>query len=145
VDTGGPEGLLYRALRTPLDACGHALEISGSEGWGFESLRACHAKPLLRRRFRRAESAATFRWPTLWGPYSSPATFEELEALSCERYVLLRHDAITARDCRIECAGGCAGSLTGMSDMRGLGRRDALTSGWVPVERGAGDKASSGV
>ncbi len=31
----------------------------------------------------------------------SPATFEELEALACERYVRLRHNAITARDCRI--------------------------------------------
>jgi hypothetical protein len=28
-----------------LDACGHCLEIYGSEGWGFESLRACYESP----------------------------------------------------------------------------------------------------
>ncbi len=32
----------FRAVWTPVDCCGHFLEIYGSEGWGFESLRACH-------------------------------------------------------------------------------------------------------
>ena len=36
---------------TDVDACGHRLEIYGSGGWGSESLRACCAKPLLRRGF----------------------------------------------------------------------------------------------
>jgi hypothetical protein len=31
----------YQPVWTPLDGRGHGLEIYGSEGWGFESLRAC--------------------------------------------------------------------------------------------------------
>ena len=34
-------GLLFRAVWTAVDGCGHSLEIYGSGGWGFESLRAC--------------------------------------------------------------------------------------------------------
>jgi hypothetical protein len=36
-----------------VDAHGHGLEIYGSGGWGFESLRACGRKPLFRRGFLR--------------------------------------------------------------------------------------------
>jgi hypothetical protein len=30
-----------------MDIPEHPVEIYGSEGWGFESLRACYPKPLL--------------------------------------------------------------------------------------------------
>jgi hypothetical protein len=39
VDTRGLRSPSFRALRTPTDAHGPRLEIFGSEGWGFESLR----------------------------------------------------------------------------------------------------------
>ena len=41
-----------------MDARGHRLEIYGSGGWGFESLRACRAKPLFRQGFGASEVAA---------------------------------------------------------------------------------------
>ena len=41
VDSCGPECLPFRPLWTRVDGCGRGLEIYGSEGWGFESLRAC--------------------------------------------------------------------------------------------------------
>jgi hypothetical protein len=40
VDSSGPESPLFRPVRTPLDTCGHGLEIYGSGGWVFESPRA---------------------------------------------------------------------------------------------------------
>jgi hypothetical protein len=33
VDAGGLESPSFRATWTPVDACGHHLEIYGSEGW----------------------------------------------------------------------------------------------------------------
>ena len=45
VGAGGPESLWFRAVRTSVDAHGHRLEIYGSGGWGFESLRACDKSP----------------------------------------------------------------------------------------------------
>jgi len=48
VDAGGIEGLLFRPVWTAMDAHGRCLEIYGSEGWGFESLRACHTCPSAR-------------------------------------------------------------------------------------------------
>ena len=39
------EARYCQALWTVLDVCGHGLEIYGSGGWGFESLRACCARP----------------------------------------------------------------------------------------------------
>jgi len=41
VDADGLESLSFRAVWTAADGCGRRLEIYGSEGWGFESLRAC--------------------------------------------------------------------------------------------------------
>ena len=41
---GSPQ---FQAGSTLIDTRGHRLEIYGSGGWGFESLRACCAKPLL--------------------------------------------------------------------------------------------------
>jgi hypothetical protein len=38
-DARGLGGLWFQALRTVLDFRGPGLEIYGSEGWGFESLR----------------------------------------------------------------------------------------------------------
>jgi hypothetical protein len=35
------ECLSFRAVWTAVDTRGRRLEIYGSEGWGFESLRAC--------------------------------------------------------------------------------------------------------
>ncbi len=52
MDAGGIETLSFRAVWTVVDAYGHGLEIYGSEGWGFESLRAC--------RFLKAASWAAF-------------------------------------------------------------------------------------
>ncbi len=46
VDPGGIGSLQVRPAWTLVDASGHGLEIYGSGGWGFESLRACHRKPL---------------------------------------------------------------------------------------------------
>ncbi len=45
VDACGIESPPFRAVWTAVDGCGHRLEIYGSEGWGFESLRACHGSP----------------------------------------------------------------------------------------------------
>jgi hypothetical protein len=45
MDVDGIESPLFRAVWTVVDAHGHGLEIYGSEGWGFESLRACR-RPL---------------------------------------------------------------------------------------------------
>jgi hypothetical protein len=39
VDAGGIESLSFRAVWTVVDTCGHGLEIYGSGGWGFKSLR----------------------------------------------------------------------------------------------------------
>ena len=39
MDVCGIESLSFRAVWTSVDAHGHPLEIYGSEGWGFESLR----------------------------------------------------------------------------------------------------------
>ena len=44
-DACGIERLPLRAVRTAVDACGHGLEIYGSEGWGFEFSRACKRNP----------------------------------------------------------------------------------------------------
>jgi hypothetical protein len=41
MDTRGIESLPFRPVWTAVDAYGRRLEIYGSEGWGFESLRAC--------------------------------------------------------------------------------------------------------
>jgi hypothetical protein len=41
VDTDGIGTVQDQDVGTFLDAGGHRLEIYGSEGWGFESLRAC--------------------------------------------------------------------------------------------------------
>jgi hypothetical protein len=41
MDAGGLGSASLQALRTPVDTHGHGLDIYGSEGWGFESLRAC--------------------------------------------------------------------------------------------------------
>ncbi|MBT8194278.1 MAG: hypothetical protein KJP22_12810, partial [Acidimicrobiia bacterium] len=41
VDAGGLKRPSFRPVWTPTDARGHGLEIYGSEGWEFESLRAC--------------------------------------------------------------------------------------------------------
>ncbi len=41
VDTCGIESLSFRAVWTAVDCCGLRVEIYGSEGWGFQSLRAC--------------------------------------------------------------------------------------------------------
>jgi hypothetical protein len=41
VDVCGIESLSFRHVWTAVDTHGHGLEIYGSEGWGFESLRAC--------------------------------------------------------------------------------------------------------
>ena len=46
MDAGGIETLSFRLVWTAVGACGRGLEIYGSEGWGFESLRACDWKPL---------------------------------------------------------------------------------------------------
>ncbi len=43
VDGCGIESSSFRAVWTPVDVCGHGLEIYGSEGWGFESIRECHS------------------------------------------------------------------------------------------------------
>lgn len=63
-DAGGLESSSFRATLTPVDICGHGSEISGSETWGFEPVRACCAKPLvdvglraLRQRMRHAVGA----------------------------------------------------------------------------------------
>ena len=45
VDAGGIERLWFLAVWTAMDTCGYGLEIYGSEGWGFEPLRACHRNP----------------------------------------------------------------------------------------------------
>jgi len=57
-----------RLAWTDLDAHGPGLEICGSGGWGFESLRACHAKPLLRKGFRMLE---VYRPSDVWEPFHS--------------------------------------------------------------------------
>jgi hypothetical protein len=41
VDAGARGSLSFRRVWTPVDTRGRGLEIYGSEGWGFESLRAC--------------------------------------------------------------------------------------------------------
>jgi hypothetical protein len=41
VDDGGLGSPSLRRSWTIVDSRGHGLEIYGSEGWGFESLRAC--------------------------------------------------------------------------------------------------------
>ena len=41
MDTGGLEGPPFQRVWTLMDPHGRRLEIYGSEGWGFESLRAC--------------------------------------------------------------------------------------------------------
>jgi hypothetical protein len=41
MDADGHEAILYRAVWTVVDVHGRRLEIYGSEGWGFEFLRAC--------------------------------------------------------------------------------------------------------
>jgi hypothetical protein len=51
VDTRGHESLPFRAVWTAVDGCGHRLEIYGSEGWGFESLRAYSSEDLDLLRF----------------------------------------------------------------------------------------------
>ncbi len=45
VDASGHRTLSFRAVWTAVDGCGRRLEIYGSEGWGFECLRACHGSP----------------------------------------------------------------------------------------------------
>jgi len=52
VDSSGIESLAFRAVWTSVDTHGHRLGIYGSEGWGFESLRACRRNPLQRKGFR---------------------------------------------------------------------------------------------
>ena len=47
VDAGGIESLSFRDVWTAVDTCGHRLDIYGSEGWGFEFLRACVSHWLL--------------------------------------------------------------------------------------------------
>jgi hypothetical protein len=44
-DTRGIGTLSFRAVWTAVDTHGRRLEIYGSEGWGFESLRACYRNP----------------------------------------------------------------------------------------------------
>jgi len=63
VDSSGTGSLRARSVWTPLDTHGQGLEIYGSEGWGFESLRACYAKPMLRRGFRRVGASVSRWWP----------------------------------------------------------------------------------
>jgi hypothetical protein len=46
MDGDGIASLQYKAEGTAVDARGRRLDIYGSEGWGFESLRACRPKPL---------------------------------------------------------------------------------------------------
>jgi hypothetical protein len=41
VDGRRPGGFAHRAEWLPVDTDGHGLDIYGSEGWGFESLRVC--------------------------------------------------------------------------------------------------------
>jgi hypothetical protein len=41
VDSSGTGSLQFQSVWTPADLRGRRLEIYGSEGWGFESLRAC--------------------------------------------------------------------------------------------------------
>jgi hypothetical protein len=41
VDSSGTGSLQFQSVWTPVDLRGRRLEIYGSEGWGFESLRAC--------------------------------------------------------------------------------------------------------
>jgi hypothetical protein len=43
VDADGIKSLKRRAEWTSSDALGRRLDIYGSGGWGFESLRACHS------------------------------------------------------------------------------------------------------
>ena len=58
VDTRGTESVSFRAVWTAVDTCGLRLEIYGSEGWGFESLRACRRSPCVSGGFGRE----TARW-----------------------------------------------------------------------------------
>ena len=55
VDACGIESLSFRAAWTAVDTRGQRLEIYGSEGWGFESLRACQEKPPQLREFLSVE------------------------------------------------------------------------------------------
>ena len=49
MDTGGLEGPPFQRVWTLMDPHGRRVEIYGSGGWGFESLRACCMNPLRRR------------------------------------------------------------------------------------------------
>ncbi len=68
VDSCGIESLSFRAVWTSVDGCGHRLEIYGSEGWGFESLRACHRNPLCHKGFRLLAGQLNDLWSAV-GPH----------------------------------------------------------------------------
>jgi hypothetical protein len=63
-------------------------------------------------------------------PFSSPATFEELEAVASEGYVRLRHNAMTARDCRfgLERDASCRAAPAVIWAARGFVDRFALSA-----------------
>jgi hypothetical protein len=56
VDPGGIGSLLLSHVWTDVDTYGHRLEIYGSEGWGFGSLRACCRKPCTSRGFHMSRA-----------------------------------------------------------------------------------------
>ncbi len=60
VDVTGLERRSFQVVWTPMDACGHGLEIYGSGGCVFESRRARQVESLLRWGFRRVGSVR--RW-----------------------------------------------------------------------------------
>jgi len=53
VDVSGIESPWFRRVRTPVDGCGHVLEIYGSEGWGVR------VPPGVLQRLRATFAAAT--------------------------------------------------------------------------------------
>ncbi len=57
-----------------VDTSGRRLEIYGSEGWGFESLRACHRNPLCYKGFRLLARQLDDLW-TAVGPHLDRESF----------------------------------------------------------------------
>ncbi len=78
---------MFLAVWTAVDACGHALEIYGSGGWGFEFLRACHGIPVragVSSRRGSPRQAEVRSWESFSGAIRSIVTSSGCPLVRCQ-------------------------------------------------------------